>query len=310
MKKILPLFLTAILCGSMQFAFAQENHNKNVNVEKNEDGITVTITEEKDGKKTTKVLTGEDAEKYLEDSEHNIFIQSGDNENVFIMEMDGEHGEGHSYWVEEMEMDMDKMTEEIEALQEELEKLSTEEISERLEEIKALKEEMHKMKIVEMTTMGENVVVHGVDGDIDVNVEVDEEDGVIVITKTIGDSKEVEEIKVNTDAHAKYVFVTKNEGTSNEKSIEISKDADGDMFEANVYPNPNNGNFTIDLELLSDEPAYVKVTDSSGKEVYSEKVQGKQKHSLNVKLKKPAAGMYVVSIEQQGKKMKMKTVIE
>ena len=153
-------------------------------------------------------------------------------------------------------------------------------------------------------------MLHEIDGDVDVNVEVSEEDGVVTIVKTIGDTKEVEEIKVNTDAKTKYVYVTKNEGSSNEKSIEIANDAEGDMFEATVYPNPNNGNFTIDLELLSDAPAFVKVNDASGKEVYSEKVQGEQKHSLNVKLKKPAAGMYVVTIEQQGKKMKLKTVIE
>ena len=43
------------------------------------------------------------------------------------------------------------------------------------------------------------------------------------------------------------------------------------------YPNPSNGNFTLDLDLTDKEEAIISITDISGKEVYTEKVRGNGK---------------------------------
>ena len=138
---------------------------------------------------------------------------------------------------------------------------------------------------------------------------VEEKDGVMIITKTIGDTKEVQEIIIDEDNKDKKVVVVKSSsGSGHAKSGDLVGSMDN--LNMNVYPNPNKGEFTIELDLKSEEEAMVKVTDSAGKEVYRRAVKGIEKHKLDVKLKKPSAGLYVITVEQGNSKMKMKTIVE
>ena len=72
----------------------------------------------------------------------------------------------------------------------------------------------------------------------------------------------------------------------------------------NVYPNPNDGSFTIEMDLKSDEEATVTVVDSKGSEVYSKVVKGAQEHKLDIKVKNAESGMYVVTVKQGNEIMK------
>ncbi|RLD22342.1 MAG: hypothetical protein DRI54_08460, partial [Bacteroidetes bacterium] len=80
MKKILPLVITLFLSGAFLISCAQDKEKKEVKkeiqVEKENGNTTVTITETKDGTVTKKVLTGEEAEQFLDEqhgSGHNEF---------------------------------------------------------------------------------------------------------------------------------------------------------------------------------------------------------------------------------------------
>jgi len=316
MKKGLLILLAIVLGASINNLEAQDQKEKkkiekNINVEEKDGEITVTITETEGDKVTKKVLTGEEAEEYLE-NQHNghgyFYSEDGEGERVIVMEM--KEGNGESFvWVSdddmdfEMDFDFDELEKELESLREELDNLEMDEIAMRLDEIIEMKEEIHKVHVIQMENlhqeMGELMEI----GEIDVTVE--EKDGVMIITKTVGDTKTVEEIIIDEDNKGKHVYVISS--TTGEKHESHAK---SDNLNMNVYPNPNNGNFTIDLELKTDETASVKVLDANGKEVYSRSVQGIEKHELKVKLKKPSAGVYVVIVEQGSTKMKLKTIIE
>lgn len=320
MKKILLLLFVSVLGIGLNQSCAQDKEKKKIEkelwVEDNDGNLKVIITE-KDGDMITKeVLTGEEAEKYLdENNEHNVMVfRDGDeSENVMVIEM--KDGEGGAYsWVsdEDMEFDFDfdfgELEEKLAALQEDLEDLEKEEIAERLEEIMEMKEEMHTMKAIHLEKIHEELEEHrALTENIDVTVE--EKDGVMIITKTIGDTKEVQEIIIDEDNKDKKVVVVKSStGSGHAKSGDLVGSMDN--LNMNVYPNPNKGEFTIELDLKSEEEAMVKVTDSAGKEVYRRAVKGIEKHKLEVKLKKPSAGLYVITVEQGNSKMKMKTIVE
>lgn len=319
MKKILLLLFVSVLGIGLNQSCAQESNKKessekNLWVEEKDGNLTVIVTEKEGDKVTKEVLTGEEAEKYLvEQEDKNVMFLSedGDHEKVIVMEMkDGE--EGSYTWVSDMDMDFDfefgEMEKELEALRDELDDLSKDEIAERLDELIELKEEAHQMKVIHMEEIHDDMErVHAISGDMDITVE--EVDGVMTITKTVGDTKEVEEIIIDGDNNKKVVVVKSMSGDGH-KEIESVKMGSMDNLNMNVYPNPNNGNFTIELDLKSDEEANVKVLDSSGKEVYSRTVKGVEKHKLDVKLKKPSAGLYVIIVEQGNSTLKMKTIVE
>lgn len=322
MKKILPLLITLFFSGAFLISCAQDKEKKEVKkeiqIEKNDGNTTVTITETKDGVVTKKVLTGEEAEQFIDEqheSGHNEYYfssdEDGDGEHmVIIKEIDGD-GEGeHMVWVSEngddmhfkMGMSTGEIAEEIKELQEEIEKLNKEEISERLEEILKNHEELEREMEIKMETIHENM------GNVSVNVE--EVDGVITIEKTVDGKTTVKTIELNEGGGSgKNVYIIKTSDDDDEDGEKTLTGHTSNM-NLNVYPNPNGGSFTIELDLKSDKEATVKVIDSKGSEVYNKVVKGAQEHKLNVKVKNAESGMYIVTVKQGNEIMKLKTMIK
>lgn len=322
MKKILPLVITLFLSGAFLISCAQDKEKKEVKkeiqVEKENGNTTVTITETKDGTVTKKVLTGEEAEQFLDEqhgSGHNEFYfssdEDGDGERIVIVkEFDG-NGEGeHMVWVSEdgedmhfnMEMRTDQIAEEIKELQEEIEKLNKEEISERIDEILKNHEELEREMEIKMETIHEDM------GNVKVNVE--EVDGVITIEKTVDGKTTVKTIELDSDGGSgKNVYIIKT-SVDDDDDGEKSLSGHTSNMNLNVYPNPNGGSFTIEMDLESDKEATVTVVDSKGSEVYNKVVKGGQEHKLNVKVKNAESGMYIVTVKQGNEIMKLKTMIE
>lgn len=321
MKKILPLVITLFLSGAFLISCAQDKEKKDfkkeIQIEKEDGNTTVTITETKDGKVTKKILTGEEAEQFLDEqhgSGHNEYYFSSDgdeegNQMVIIKEFDGD-GEGeHMVWVSEdgedmhfnMGMDTEEIAKEIEELQEELEKLNKEEISERLEEILKNHEELERELEIKMETIHESMD--------NVHVNVEEVDGVITIEKTVDGKTTVKTIEIDEEGGSgKNVYVIKTSG--DDENFEKSSSGHTSNMNINVYPNPNGGAFTIELDLKSDKEATVSVVDSKGSEVYNKVVKGAQEHKLDVKVKNAESGMYVVTVKQGKEIMKLKTMID
>jgi hypothetical protein len=191
MKKILPLAITLFLSGAFLISCAQDSNKeevkKEIQIEKEDGDIKVTITETKDGKVNKEILTGEEAEHFLDnqhESDHNEFYFSSDEYDDQMVIFKEYHGEGdgkHMVWFSEDGDDMhfnmgistEELAKEIEELQEEIENLNTEEISERLEEILKNHEELERVMEIEMEAIHENME--------NVKVNVEEVDGVMTI---------------------------------------------------------------------------------------------------------------------------------
>ncbi len=294
MKKI--LLTGCIFAITVSSLLAQTNSSKkevkkSIEVEEVDGELKVEVTEKIGNDETVKVYKGEEAKEYLSmNSKGNTFLFSEDDaaEKVIIIESDGASGTNYS-WVSEddfdIEIDNEEMHKELQKLKDELDQLSKEEINKRLESILEMEVAMKEM----------HISIEELNDDMDIfdeiDVEVEEKDGVVVITKTRGGTKEVEEIKMNGDNKNKKIVVMSTSKASS-KSVGST-----DAFDVDVYPNPNDGNFTIELKLKNDTEAKVKVIDAAGKEVYKKSVKGAEDHKLEVKLKKPSAGVYVVIVE-------------
>lgn len=80
---------------------------------------------------------------------------------------------------------------------------------------------------------------------------------------------------------------------------------------ASVYPNPNNGNFTLQLNTLKNQIVDLKVVNVTNTTVYEEKnisVNGKLVKEL--KLENLSSGMYFVILQSQGQKVTEKLFIK
>lgn len=319
MKKLLLSVFTLVFILGTANVFAQESESKHevkkeIKVTDKDGDVQVIIKESEGGKVTKQVLTGAEAEEYLknETKASSLFIErEGEESSVLIMEL--EEADGHSWISEEIdfdiEVDMEELNLELEKLKEELDELNTEEIAERLDEIMEMREDFAEMHIIKMEALH-----HDMEGNMEIheniNVQVKEEDGVMIITKTIGDVEIVEEIILDEGTKGKRIIVkSSSSGDGNKNSEAMSKMTNRDI-DLSVYPNPNNGEFFVDVNLKNSEEAVVRVIDSSGKEVYKKKLKGAEKYSLNVDLKKPSSGMYVIIVEQGEEIMKLKTIVE
>ena len=312
-RLVLSVFTFVFLLGSAnliaQESSTKEKVKKDIKVTDKNGDVQVTIKETKDGKVTKQVLKGEEAEEYLKKETEGsaLFLESDDDTNVIIMKVEGDDVHGHSWISDEdidIDIDMGELNTELEKLRDELEELNKEEIAIRLDEIMEMREEMTEMHVIKMEELH-----HNMDDLLEISenieVEVVEEDGVMIITKTIGDTEIVKEIIIEDEGKGNKVVVMKSS-----KGISDRSTGSTGSFDVNVYPNPSDGNFFIDLELKKDKEASVKVVDASGKEVYKKNVQGSSEHKLEVKLKKPSAGVYVIIVEQGKEMIKLKTIVE
>ncbi len=106
------------------------------------------------------------------------------------------------------------------------------------------------------------------------------------------------------------VIVTKN-GCSDTSSCyavtEVGVGITENDFAQNLhlYPNPTNGNFSIDLGGINKEDVMVSISDLNGKLIRSEKFSGGQ--SLNLSLEEPA-GIYLLMIQSRDNKAVLRLI--
>ncbi len=319
MKKTLLALLCIFILNGINTIQAQTDKKvekkieKEIEVEEVDGETTVTITEKEGGKITKKVYSGEEANEFLE-SQHQgntIFISEDENsesEKIVIMKMEGDEDQKYN-WVTKSEMDeeLSNLDLELEALKNELDNLSKEEIAIRLDKLIEQSEERKEVHIVKIQQDGDENVFWTED---EMNVEVEEKDGVMIITKTIGDSKTVEEILIDEGNKEEHVYVIKSGSDNSNKKVKFKGHAISNDLEVNVLAKKGNAGLSIELVLKTDEMANVKVKDPNGKEVYTRSVKGIDTHNLDVKLKKPASGTYVIEVEQGSKKVKIETDLE
>ena len=92
----------------------------------------------------------------------------------------------------------------------------------------------------------------------------------------------------------------------------LGVDENTDMLSRmNIYPNPNDGLFTFNLDMPGTADFVLTVTDILGKNIYSksqERITGM--YSENIDLKGVDAGIYFATIQIEGKTYVKKVVIE
>jgi hypothetical protein len=314
-KKILQILFFAFVLSACNMDAQDSTSNKRIEkkiqVEKRNGKTTVTITEKNNGKTTTKKMTGEEAEEYLNDHKKETSFSSSDSrtgsKRIIIEEIEG-GGSGTYIWMDgdNMEMEGGELTNELKNLRKDLSDLNMEEIEERMDKIIEMQEKMMEFHVVKMECLDEDLDSLR---EIIKEIEVDEKDGVIRITKRIGGVESDQEIIMDEGDGERIVYVTTSTSSDSDKKEDNNGSINNNM-NVNIFPNPNEGEFTIEVEVEKESKTNVKVVDVSGKVVYDKLLSGKKKYSLDVKLKQPSNGIYVIIVEQGDKTIKLKTIIE
>ncbi len=171
--------------------------------------------------------------------------------------------------------------------------------------------------------------------DFDFNIETQEDGKAVIIKKqggktiVINNNEEDETVTRSEDGTTKTTsktIIIKDDKSNTKKKmtvttsvVVIDMDEEGNATksdrkkvkeesEFNFYPNPSDGNFTLELDLDGKEDAIVSITDIAGKEVFSEKINDKGKTTKNISLGNNKKGTFVVTIKQ-GKKTTSKKII-
>lgn len=86
-----------------------------------------------------------------------------------------------------------------------------------------------------------------------------------------------------------------------------------DQFEFSkfaLYPNPNNGSFTVQFESASSQKVNIAVHDLRGRKIFDQSYNNSGMFSQNLQLDKAQAGIYLVSITDGDKKVTKRIVVE
>ena len=92
--------------------------------------------------------------------------------------------------------------------------------------------------------------------------------------------------------------------SSKARSKKIEKETD-----FSFYPNPNDGDFILELNTDEKKPAIVTITDINGKEIYNEKISGNGRINKSISLN-DKKGTFIVTIKQDKKIISKKIIID
>ncbi len=248
------------------------------------DNIQITVEIDEEGNKVIKkTVNGEEVE-VTEDEIHQM--HKGHNGNFMMMH--------------HINMDDSDMTEE-----------------EKKEMMKKLEESLSQMNIT-LDSLGENMEfefetlfdeIHGEDGEHSVIIKKIEMDGDDVEWESHqGHHGHRMKMIHGGDEDFTIVLVTENI-TESDANVVVQRELEtNDMM---IYPNPNNGVFTIQFDQTEKVKTKVEVIDAQGKAVFADKLgkfSGNYKKEID--LKKFGSGMYTIKVEQGGKIMSSKVIVD
>ena len=94
-------------------------------------------------------------------------------------------------------------------------------------------------------------------------------------------------------------------------SFKITSEEESGSFECMVYPNPNHGQFTLELNGETNDVYHIKVTDIVGHEFYIESIlapKGGSTHSFD--LTRFSNGLYIMSIENDKERQLITVMVQ
>lgn len=235
--------------------------------------------DEEGNMKVQKFVNGEEVEVTEEEMQH---IQNGHENRIMIV-----HGDHEG----DINIDMDSIMEVIEMEVEMIGEEGAEDGQQRI-----IVKEIHvdgegssseKKEIRKEIRMQSHVEVHG-----------EGEDFTVVLVHENYDEAMEEHMQVRT------MVIDEDETPLAEREMSLNEPI-------SVYPNPNNGTFTIAFNQKNETKTSVQVVDAQGKVVYKEKLgnfSGAYKKELD--LKKHGVGTYIVTVQQGGEMSSRKVIVE
>jgi hypothetical protein len=76
------------------------------------------------------------------------------------------------------------------------------------------------------------------------------------------------------------------------------------------YPNPSNGNFTLELDMPDKGEAVIAITDLLGQEVYRETIKTPSYYRKELQLENLGAGTYFLSIDHKNRRVTKRIIIQ
>ncbi|TAE65950.1 MAG: T9SS C-terminal target domain-containing protein [Bacteroidetes bacterium] len=105
----------------------------------------------------------------------------------------------------------------------------------------------------------------------------------------------------------KRTVVIKKDKKSKKQNIENTLEAEN----INVFPNPNDGNFTLEMDKKDKSNAKISVINPNGKIIFENTLKNVVgKYSQKINLPETLAGMYILKVEQNGKIITKKIIVE
>lgn len=326
--------LIIAIVSAMEIAFslslvaqsAKSSHpktiTKEISIEEDGNNTKVVVTTTENGNTEVEEYTGEEAKKYLEENEKSNGINA-QHHMVFI----SEDGEQH-------EIDIDKIMQEIELESVEDGSDNHKVIIKSFDFDFDFDEDM-KMDEVEIQKLTNEILekhmLHVQDGDTEVGTELDGNSLIIKgskeeLQKARACMKELEvEILEHPKVMKKVIIIDeediiKKEDSEGKKVIQKKKVIDvednenntnlkSENVELNVYPNPNDGQFKIELDLPSKKKANISITDVNGKEIYTTTIKGNNNYIVPVDVSEKS-GIYLLNITQGDLKIIEKIVLD
>ncbi len=77
-----------------------------------------------------------------------------------------------------------------------------------------------------------------------------------------------------------------------------------------IFPNPNNGEFTISLKNSQSKPIYIEVYDVRGRSIFKEKHKNNGNFSESINLNHAQSGLYILNVSDGIKKVSKKIIIK
>lgn len=163
-------------------------------------------------------------------------------------------------------------------------------------------------KVIIKNGKGKTVVINGDEDDVTMNESKNENSTTKTKTKTIviDDEKQKNKKKIIVSTSVTVMDMDDERQRRSDSRRKSGQEEDNFSF----YPNPSDGNFILELNLNGKEEAYVEISDISGKQVYSEKINESGKISKAINLGRNINGTFIVTVKQGKQTISKKIIIE
>lgn len=274
------------------------------NVEFKEENVEINVDIDDDGNKTiVKKVNGEVVELTPEEMEE---IENNMGE-IHVIELEGDH---NFEFIGELPEGAEKV--EIRAEIDDNGNIVAHKFVNG-EEVELTEEELKNLK---SNTPGNNQVIELKEG------EESGDEQKIIISKTISveetnDGKEKNRTEnhdiqwSSNDKNQEFTIVLVTEDLDESSITSRKTTIQKSNSDLSIYPNPNDGHFTLLLEQSEKAKTNITITDSQGKIVYEENL-GKfsGKYAKQIDLKKFGAGTYIITVKQGNNKNVQKVIVQ